>query len=163
MGGSAERLKQGTRHAPVMLKAARRAETDPDAPVASLAKQLVGSNGHGKVTFGREAGLFDSIASVPAVVVGPGSIEQAHKAGEWIAITELDRCASFVGRLHRALLATRRGRTIVIRLARGKRDIRLPPICGIISIRARRHFEVAIERAPQSLVRSKSGLFCHGR
>lgn len=74
-------------------------DTDPDSLVVRLAKQLAGSNEHTKVAFGTEAGLFDSVAGVPTVVVGPGSIEQAHKADEWIAISELDRCASFIDRL----------------------------------------------------------------
>jgi acetylornithine deacetylase len=33
------------------------------------------------------------------VVIGPGSIDQAHKADEWIALSELESCAEFVQRL----------------------------------------------------------------
>jgi acetylornithine deacetylase len=36
---------------------------------------------------------------VPTVVIGPGSINQAHKADEFIAITELEKCGNFLDRL----------------------------------------------------------------
>jgi acetylornithine deacetylase len=71
----------------------------PDAGVVTLAKALVARNDHGKVAYGTEAGLFLEIGGVPTVVVGPGSIEQAHKADEWIAVEQLDKCARFVERL----------------------------------------------------------------
>ena len=74
-------------------------ETDESAPVTTLAKRFAGRNDHAKVAYGTEAGLFTSIAGIPAVVVGPGDIEQAHKPDEWIALTELDRCNAFIARL----------------------------------------------------------------
>ena len=43
------------------------------------------------VPFGTEAGLFQ-LRGWPAVVCGPGSIEQAHQPDEWIAIDQLDAC-----------------------------------------------------------------------
>jgi acetylornithine deacetylase len=36
---------------------------------------------------------------VPTVVIGPGSIDQAHKADEFIAVSELDKCGKFLDRL----------------------------------------------------------------
>jgi acetylornithine deacetylase len=74
-------------------------DTAPETEVVTLAKSLAGSNRHSKVAFGTEAGLFQHIAGVPSVVVGPGSIDQAHKADEWIALSELEKCAGFVERL----------------------------------------------------------------
>jgi acetylornithine deacetylase len=74
-------------------------DTAPDAKVITLAKSLARANGHSKVAFGTEAGLFQHIAGVPSVVIGPGAIDQAHKADEWIALSELEKCAAFVGRL----------------------------------------------------------------
>jgi acetylornithine deacetylase len=38
-------------------------------------------------------------AAIPSVVVGPGSIDQAHKADEFIAISELARCNEFIAKL----------------------------------------------------------------
>jgi acetylornithine deacetylase len=74
-------------------------EVPPDAEVVVLAKGLSGQNSLGKVAFGTEAGLFHDVASVPTVVIGPGSIEQAHQADEWIEVDQLERCSAFVDRL----------------------------------------------------------------
>lgn len=74
-------------------------DTAPDAPVVRLAHALSGGSGATKVAFGTEAGLFATIAGIPSVVIGPGSIEQAHKADEWIAVDELMRCGRFVERV----------------------------------------------------------------
>jgi acetylornithine deacetylase len=73
-------------------------DNPPDAAVVTLAKTLAGRNGHRKVAFMTEAGLFQQ-AGIPAVVVGPGSIAQAHTADEWIAESELVQCEAFVDRL----------------------------------------------------------------
>lgn len=74
-------------------------ETPADAAVVALAKRLSGERGHSKVSFGTEAGLFKLIADIPSVVIGPGSISQAHKPDEWIAETQLVVAAEFVERL----------------------------------------------------------------
>jgi acetylornithine deacetylase len=74
-------------------------EMKPDHPLVTLTKQLGGRNSHGKVSFGTEASLFVSIADIPTVVIGPGSIEQAHKADEFVEISELAKCAGFIERL----------------------------------------------------------------
>jgi acetylornithine deacetylase len=74
-------------------------DTAPDAEVARLAKTLTGRDGHSKVAFGTEAGLFSEIAGIPAIIIGPGSIDQAHKADEWIELDQLQQCAGFVERL----------------------------------------------------------------
>jgi len=72
--------------------------TAENAEVTLLAKNLSGRNNHSKVAYGTEGGLFAE-AGVPTVVIGPGSIEQAHKADEWIAISELEKCGNFLDRL----------------------------------------------------------------
>ena len=74
-------------------------DTPPGDPVVTLAKSLAGRNDHSKVAFGTEGGLFQTIAGVPTVVIGPGSIDQAHKADEWIALSELEKCGRFVERV----------------------------------------------------------------
>jgi acetylornithine deacetylase len=68
-------------------------------PLVALAKQLTGRNSHGKVSFGTEAALFVSMADIPTIVIGPGSIEQAHKPDEFVEISELSNCAGFIERL----------------------------------------------------------------
>jgi acetylornithine deacetylase len=62
----------------------------------TLAKKLSGRNNHCKVAFGTEAGLFVSMAGIPAVVIGPGSIERAHKPDEYVELSELLKCAGFI-------------------------------------------------------------------
>jgi acetylornithine deacetylase len=73
-------------------------DTALEAPVTRLAMRLAGSDEHGKVAYGTEAGIF-ARAEVPTVVVGPGDIGRAHKADEYIEIGELERCGHFVDRL----------------------------------------------------------------
>jgi acetylornithine deacetylase len=68
-------------------------------PLVSLTQQLSGRNSHGKVSFGTEASLFVSIADIPTIVIGPGSIEQAHKPDEFVEIAELAKSATFIERL----------------------------------------------------------------
>ena len=60
-----------------------------------LAKQLSGRNNHRKVAYGTEGGLFAQ-AGIPTVVIGPGSIDQAHKADEFIAVSELNAWGEFI-------------------------------------------------------------------
>ncbi|MET0482059.1 MAG: acetylornithine deacetylase [Aestuariivirgaceae bacterium] len=71
---------------------------EPGSPAEALALQLTGGNDTGAVSYGTEAGLFQ-VAGVPAVICGPGSIEQAHKPDEFVAVSELERCEGFLRRL----------------------------------------------------------------
>ena len=71
-------------------------DTEPEAEITVLAKGLAGRNDHAKVAYTTEGGLFADIARIPTVVCGPGSIEQAHKADEFIALSELDKCDRFL-------------------------------------------------------------------
>ena len=73
-------------------------DTPPGTEIVSLAKACAGRNDHSKVAFGTEAGGF-SEGGIPSVVVGPGSIDQAHKADEFIAISEIEKCGRFLDRL----------------------------------------------------------------
>ena len=67
-------------------------------PVVQLALALSGRNELRRVAYGTEAGLFDR-AGIPSVVIGPGSIEQAHKADEYIEASELAACGRFLSGL----------------------------------------------------------------
>ncbi|KMO33930.1 acetylornithine deacetylase [Methylobacterium tarhaniae] len=71
----------------------------PDAPLVTLAKRLAGRNAHAKVSYGTEAGLFQSLGDIPSVVIGPGDIARAHKADEYVETAELADCAGFLRRL----------------------------------------------------------------
>ncbi|HEX6957426.1 MAG TPA: acetylornithine deacetylase [Ferrovibrio sp.] len=72
--------------------------TEDGAGVVELAKALTGANRIRKVSFGTEAGLFSELG-IPTVVCGPGSIEQAHKPNEFIALEQIGLCEAFMGRL----------------------------------------------------------------
>ncbi len=74
-------------------------DTDPDAPVVSVAKRLARQNEHGKVAFGTEASVISRHGRIPTVVCGPGSIDQAHKPDEFIAIDQVAQCEAFMDRL----------------------------------------------------------------
>jgi len=71
---------------------------DPHSPAVALASSLAGGNDVHAVSYGTEAGLFQQ-AGIPAVVCGPGSIAQAHRADEFIALDQLETCADFVRRI----------------------------------------------------------------
>ena len=71
---------------------------DAASPAVQLAASLTGSNDIHAVAYGTEAGLFQA-AGIPAVVCGPGSIQQAHRADEFIALDQIDACASFLRRV----------------------------------------------------------------
>ncbi|HEY6334355.1 MAG TPA: acetylornithine deacetylase [Alphaproteobacteria bacterium] len=80
--------------------------TDDDAEVTRLVKQLTGGNTTSMVAFGTEGGLFSS-AGIPTIICGPGSIEQAHKPDEWITLDQIARCETFVARLADRVSANR--------------------------------------------------------
>ena len=74
-----------------------------DHPAVTFMKRLLGRNDHSKVAYGTEAGVFSSRAGLVSLVCGPGSIEQAHKADEFLGISELQKCQTFLDRLIEAL------------------------------------------------------------
>ncbi len=75
----------------------------PDHDLASVVKQLTGSNSTGKVSYGTEGGFYQN-AAIPTIVCGPGHIAQAHQPDEWVAQSELDACDAFIRRLADRLL-----------------------------------------------------------
>ena len=80
------------------LSAAPGLNTPADAEVTQLAAALTGANETMKVSFGTEGGLFQA-AGIPAVICGPGSIDQAHKPDEYIELEQVARCERFLRRL----------------------------------------------------------------
>ena len=63
-----------------------------------LARALTGDNETRAASYAAEAGLFQR-AGIPAIVCGPGSIEQAHQPDEWIERSQLEEGALFMRRL----------------------------------------------------------------
>jgi acetylornithine deacetylase len=73
-------------------------DTAPGSDIVGLSMGFSGRNDLAKVAFGTEAGGY-AADGIPSVVVGPGSIDQAHKADEFIAVSELEKCGVFIDRL----------------------------------------------------------------
>lgn len=69
-----------------------------DSAAETLARALTGDNETRAVAYAAEAGLFQR-AGIPAVICGPGSIEQAHQPDEWIERTQIEEGAQFMHRL----------------------------------------------------------------
>ena len=41
------------------------------------------------VPYGSDASKLQAVIDVPAIVLGPGHIKQAHSADEWVSVREL--------------------------------------------------------------------------
>jgi acetylornithine deacetylase len=71
---------------------------EPDSAAEVLARALTGDNETRAVAYAAEAGLFQR-AGFPAIICGPGSIEQAHQPDEWIERTQIEEGARCMRRL----------------------------------------------------------------
>ena len=69
-----------------------------ETAVVGLVQELTCCHDIGKVSYGTEASQFQR-AGIPSVVCGPGSILQAHKPNEYVALEQLARCEEFLGKL----------------------------------------------------------------
>ncbi|NIA71539.1 acetylornithine deacetylase [Pelagibius litoralis] len=69
-----------------------------DGAAETLVRRLTGANDSGVVSFGTEGGLFQA-AGLSTVVFGPGSIDQAHQANEYIALEQVAACEAFMLKL----------------------------------------------------------------
>ncbi len=63
---------------------------DPDSEAERFMRVLTGDNSRRVAAYATEAGQFQ-LAKMPAVVCGPGSIEQAHQPNEFIAVSEIEK------------------------------------------------------------------------
>jgi acetylornithine deacetylase len=70
----------------------------PGDPAVALAARLAGTAETALVAFGTEAGLFQR-AGIATVICGPGSINQAHQADEYVSLAQLAQCERFIARL----------------------------------------------------------------
>ena len=66
-----------------------------NSKACEFVSSITGDNEREVVSFGTEAGLFQEIG-ISTVVCGPGSIEQAHKIDEFIELSEIKECLSFL-------------------------------------------------------------------
>jgi acetylornithine deacetylase len=76
---------------------------EADSAAEAFVRRLAGDNGPARaVAYASEAGQFQR-AGIPAVLCGPGSIDQAHQADEYVDLAQLERGAAFMARLVEAL------------------------------------------------------------
>jgi acetylornithine deacetylase len=73
--------------------------TARDAEVVSFVSKIVEQPEPFKVAFGTEGGLFSTQLGIPAVVCGPGSMDQGHKPDEFVALSQLAACDRMMDRL----------------------------------------------------------------
>lgn len=69
-----------------------------DNEARAIVSELTGANTADLVAFGTEAGIFQALGT-DVVVCGPGSIEQAHKADEYLSLDQLAQCLTMLDRL----------------------------------------------------------------
>ena len=71
----------------------------------SLVMALAETNQTYKVSYGTEGWCYQE-RDMPVVVFGPGSIEQAHKPDEYIDLSQVEACTSFLRKLINRFSAT---------------------------------------------------------
>ncbi|MGD9801422.1 MAG: M20/M25/M40 family metallo-hydrolase, partial [Parvularculaceae bacterium] len=69
-----------------------------DNPAADLAKAITGLNSTDVVSYCAEAGQFQE-AGFSTVICGPGSIDQAHQADEYVSTDQVAKGSSFIRNL----------------------------------------------------------------
>ena len=77
-----------------------------NAEAIDLIRHLTGLNSDRVASFGSDAGHFQE-SEISTVLFGPGSIEQAHKPDEFIAISQLEACLGFLDRLRNWMVGLR--------------------------------------------------------
>ena len=73
-------------------------DVSAETEIVALVQELTGNYEVGKVSYGTEASKFH-LAGIPAVVCGPESIEQAHRPNEYIELSQVEKCETFLRRL----------------------------------------------------------------
>ncbi|MDP3747976.1 MAG: acetylornithine deacetylase [Phenylobacterium sp.] len=72
---------------------------EKDGAAEAFARRLAGDNGPPRVVpYAAEAGQFQQ-AGYSTVICGPGSIDQAHQANEYVERSQMERGAAFMARL----------------------------------------------------------------
>jgi acetylornithine deacetylase len=74
---------------------------EPSREAELMALAATGGNATHAVSYCTEAGLFQQIG-IPAIICGPGNIEQAHKPDEFVDVAQLALCEKYLQRLAQA-------------------------------------------------------------
>ena len=72
--------------------------TPQESDAARLLALLADTADFGTVAYGSEGGLFQR-SGIPAVICGPGSMDQGHKPDEFVSLEQLNRCDAMLDRL----------------------------------------------------------------
>jgi acetylornithine deacetylase len=73
-------------------------QPEVDGVAEALARRLTGDNSTNVVSYGTEAGQFQE-RGYSSIICGPGSIDQAHQANEFIEISQFEAGEQFMHRL----------------------------------------------------------------
>lgn len=73
-------------------------ETSEETEIVQMGEHFSGTKKREVLSFASEAGYFER-AGFQTIVCGPGSMEQGHRADEFIAVQELEKCMIFLERL----------------------------------------------------------------
>jgi len=90
-----QKEKTGVRIAVDKIAAVPHFESSDHTAINQLVSAITGETDIRKVAYATEAGLFEQ-AHIPTIVCGPGNIEQAHRANEFVTIRQLEKCEAFL-------------------------------------------------------------------
>jgi acetylornithine deacetylase len=95
----------------ILLPAVETPAADPliTAAEAVVADELGSTISAGGVPYGTDASNLSGVGAIPCVVLGPGSIDQAHTEDEWVDLEEVERCSHIYEALVRRFAATAAG------------------------------------------------------
>lgn len=77
---------------------------EADGEAEQIARALTGDNAPRVVSYGTEGGQFQD-GGFSSVICGPGHIDQAHQADEFVDIDQLEACMGFLKKLEQRLSA----------------------------------------------------------
>lgn len=80
-------------------------EDDPSSAAIGMLGEILDTTETHAVPFGTEAGIYQ-LAGIPAVVCGPGNIEVAHQADEYVSLDQLETCLDMMEGLGETLSQT---------------------------------------------------------
>ena len=66
-----------------------------ESQIIQLSRNILKENAIYKVSYATEAGLFQE-AGIRTIVCGPGSIEQAHRANEFVTLEQINKYETFL-------------------------------------------------------------------
>ena len=79
--------------------------TDQDAPIVEIISELTGNSEWSTVAYAAEAGQFAQ-AGYESIICGPGTIDAAHRADEYVSVEQLEACIAMLHKLGKKLSLT---------------------------------------------------------